>query len=165
MTTEDDRELAQALREAERLFLEAHDISLATLLDMYLGTVAGSAIRFGEGREAFATRVLDAYDTLTSVIDPPTGIFGLLHRDDDRGAESAHLMADQTEKRIVFTLGAARAVVVPWRVRKGDGPWEVTATADDGVDYVVCECQDQGLAEFIAGHHNDRHSQQKGLEE
>lgn len=79
MTTERDQKLAEAFREAVRSFRKAHSVSQATVLDMLLGTVAGSACRFGETREAFGARVLDAYDTLALLIDGPTGIYGLHH--------------------------------------------------------------------------------------
>lgn len=85
MTTEKEEELAKAFRNAVKTFRKAHGISEATLLDMFLGTVAGAACRFGESREVFGKRVLGAYDTLASLIDGPTGIFGLSQRwDRDR---------------------------------------------------------------------------------
>lgn len=68
-----------------------------------------------------------------------------------------HLQVVEKEP-IVFTLDAARAVVIPWHVREGGAGWQIRAKNEAaGFDYIVCECEDKGLAEFIVGHHNDRH--------
>ena len=71
-----------------------------------------------------------------------------------------------TKQRIVFSLDAARVIVLPWRVCKADATWEVRAGDGDGDGYLVCECQDGGIAEFLVEHHNAQHErlerQQKG---
>ncbi len=79
MTTEKERELAEAFRETVLDFRKAHGTSEAALLDILLGTVAGAACRFGEARDAFGARALSAYDTLAPLVMGPTGIYGLFH--------------------------------------------------------------------------------------
>ncbi len=59
-----DAELAEAFKHSAQIFMQKYSITEDVLLDMYLGTVVGNAIRRGETREAVAARALAAYDQI-----------------------------------------------------------------------------------------------------
>ncbi len=67
----------------------------------------------------------------------------------------------EAPKRIVMSICGEQAVLLPWSVKSTWRVWEVRATDGKGFDYIVCDCHDEGLAEFIAAEHN----QQRGFDE
>jgi len=63
--------------------------------------------------------------------------------------------------RVVFSLEAAEAVCVLWHVHECAGAWTgsppvrlTSWSVRSATDYIVCVCQDKGIAEFLVGHHN-----------
>ncbi len=65
-----DLELAEALIAASKQFMRDNDISGETMLDMYLGLLAGTALRSGETRQAFGKRTMEAFDTVATASAP-----------------------------------------------------------------------------------------------
>ncbi len=67
--TQRDMELADAFNATVDDFMNTHEIKIELLSDMFMGFLAGLALRSGNSRETFAAWALKAYDSVEAAAE------------------------------------------------------------------------------------------------